>query len=51
MKLIYITAIGIVASLGNVFIHINNDPAFWGWVSSTAWAAALFLHELRADKY
>ena len=46
----YITLIGIVTSAINVFLHFNNDPAFWGWLSSTAWAMALFIHELTSNK-
>ena len=46
----YISLIGAVASAANVVIHYNNDAAFWGWLASTMWSGALFLHELVQDK-
>lgn len=46
----WIVIFGIVTSIINAIINYNNDPAFWGWLSSTAWASALFLTELTQDK-
>lgn len=46
----YITLIGVITSAVNMLLHFNNDPAFWGWVSSTMWALALLIHELTHNK-
>ena len=46
----YITLVGIVTSAINMVVHFNNDPAFWGWLAATAWASALLVHELTANK-
>ena len=46
----FIVIIGIISSAVNIFIYHNNDAALWGWLSSTAWASALLIHELMHDK-
>jgi len=46
----YITLIGCLASLANIFIHLDNDPAFWGWLSSAMWSGALLVTELLDNK-
>lgn len=45
-----IALVGVVASVINMFTNYNNDPAFWGWLSSAAWGAVAILNELTADK-
>jgi hypothetical protein len=46
----YIALFGVVTGILNMVMHYNNDPAFWGWMSATAWAACLFIHHLVNDK-
>ena len=46
----WIVIFGIISSIANAVIQFNNDAAFWGWISSTAWASALLLTELTRDK-
>lgn len=46
----YIALFGVVAGLLNMFVHYNNDPAFWGWLSATSWAACVFILHLVNDK-
>ena len=48
MKLVLL--FGCLASVANVFVHYNNDPAFWGWMSSAMWSGALFVVELLDHK-
>lgn len=42
----YIALLGIVASVINMILHESNDPALWGWMSSAAWASAVFISEI-----
>lgn len=46
----FIALVGVVASLVNMVVNYNNDPAFWGWLSSAAWGVVAILNEITSDK-
>lgn len=46
----YIALFGLVSSIANVFINHGNDPAFWGWLSSSAWCLIVTVDSFVNDK-
>lgn len=42
--------LGVISSVANIFLNIDNDPAFWGWLSSASWSGALLISELLSNK-
>jgi hypothetical protein len=42
----FILIIGCLASVANMILHYDNDPAFYGWLSSAMWSGALYVVEL-----
>ena len=48
MKIVLL--LGVLSSVVNVFLNMDNDPAFWGWLSSACWAGALLVVDLFNNK-
>ena len=46
----YAALFGLVASVANMFIHYSNDPAFWGWLSSSCWCLVATIDAYTYDK-
>lgn len=45
-----LVGLSVVFGIINMFIHYDNDPAFWGWMSSTIWAATLLSEDSLHNK-